>query len=647
MSLLSRWGAVRTNNVVHRAFQLHGHPLNAALVRHSSLSAIHRGLRRSDKPRSPNDRSRSNGTGFGARDERGRSRSRNVPERGREREPRRSPDAFADRFKNAAGGPRGRDRDGGREHHFKPKKALQKMEEQEQEGGRKSRSKRFNDPEYSFGKKSMVYQLNRGELKDKVSKLLDKDGKRGRDDASPRPGSAWRENFGRDSGKPWTREPREDRYNSMRSEARRELERDDSASRDRRRPREDTSTSSRFGSPRRDVRREFGRDDAAPQDRRWPREDTSTSSRFGSPRRDVRREFDRGGAAPQDRRRPRSREDSDADDSRGFPPSIRYTTAASQFLFGRSVVKAALKNSQRKLYNLYVYDGDNKRETKDDEWILMLAKKRVVPVTRLHETDQRLMDKMSKGRPHNGLILEASPLPQLPLLGLGPESSELGGYPVSVARQAKEDLDINGTEGLIPWKKGSPRPLVLMLMQILDPGNLGGILRSARYLGASAVVVTKGTSAPISSTVLKAAAGAAEELKIFTVDDASSFLDASQQAGWTTFAAVAPAAGRSETRQWTLDTVEKFDPISEKPCILVVGNEGTGLPHDVRKKATHEVTIPRMLGASSMVDSLNVSVATALLCNSFMRGTQQSQALTFAEKLQVDARKADHGEALF
>ncbi|WYZ41617.1 hypothetical protein EsH8_V_000512 [Colletotrichum jinshuiense] len=477
------------------------------------------------------------------------------------------------------------------------------MQEREEEGGRKSRSKRFNNPEFSFGKKSLVYQLNRGELKDKVGKLLEKKGPRD-------------EEASRSIAQP---DRQYDRQTDRRQTDRRQPDRQYDRRQDRRQPDRQQDRSSWKGG--------FAQD------------------RMRSMREGALRELDQGVAAPRRYGSRESEHDSLVKKSPDFPVSIQYTTAASQFLFGRSVVKAALKNSRRKLYHLYVYQGNNKKDTKDDEWILSLAQKKKIKVTQIYEADQKLLDKMSKGRPHNGMVIEASPLPQLPLVGLGAESSELKGYPVSVARQSKEESEINGTEGFIPYRPGTARPLVLLLNEILDPGNLGAILRTARFLGVSAVAITQRTSSTITSTVLKAAAGAAEELRLFSVDDPVAFLDASQKAGWTSYAAVAPTPGlRNDSRQWTPDSIEDSKPLIKQPCILVLGNEGSGLPYDVRRKATHEITIPRMMAASS-VDSLNVSVAAALLCNSFLRGTQLPMTLT--EKLQKDAHKADGGEGLF
>lgn len=83
------------------------------------------------------------------------------------------------------------------------------------------------------------------------------------------------------------------------------------------------------------------------------------------------------------------------------PLSIPYTTSASEFLYGTSVVSAALLSSRRKLYKLYIYSGDNREVGDQDTYIRNLALSRGVVVERVKGDWLRLMDKMSTGRPHN------------------------------------------------------------------------------------------------------------------------------------------------------------------------------------------------------------------------------------------------------
>jgi len=88
--------------------------------------------------------------------------------------------------------------------------------------------------------------------------------------------------------------------------------------------------------------------------------------------------------------------------------SIPYTTPASEFLYGTSVVTSALKSKRRKLYKLYVhessghYGGLASQEATDR---LAIARKLAltagVEVVPVNSDSLPLMDKMSDGRPHN------------------------------------------------------------------------------------------------------------------------------------------------------------------------------------------------------------------------------------------------------
>lgn len=83
------------------------------------------------------------------------------------------------------------------------------------------------------------------------------------------------------------------------------------------------------------------------------------------------------------------------------PLSIPYTTPASEFLYGTSVILAALRSGRRKMYKLYVYDGDNREAAARDASVQKLAGAAGVPVKPVKGDWLRLMDKMSTGRPHN------------------------------------------------------------------------------------------------------------------------------------------------------------------------------------------------------------------------------------------------------
>ena len=83
------------------------------------------------------------------------------------------------------------------------------------------------------------------------------------------------------------------------------------------------------------------------------------------------------------------------------PVAIPYTTSASEFLYGTSVIRAALEAKRRKCYKLYMYDGDNREARDQDTTIRRLATDNDIVIQRVKGEWLKLMDKMSQGRPHN------------------------------------------------------------------------------------------------------------------------------------------------------------------------------------------------------------------------------------------------------
>ncbi|MCJ1273943.1 hypothetical protein MMC21_001736 [Puttea exsequens] len=302
------------------------------------------------------------------------------------------------------------------------------------------------------------------------------------------------------------------------------------------------------------------------------------------------------------------------------PISMPYTTSASEFLYGTSTVTAALLAGRRKLYKLYIYDGDKREAQEQDNRIRRLAFQRDLIVQRVKGDWLRVMDKMSMGRPHNGYILEASPLPKLPVTGLMPVKAWQAPLHTSLDYQSREDEEINGNHNNVQYEVGFPRyPIVVLLDGILDPGNLGAILRSAFFLGIDAVAISNRNSAPLSTVALKASSGAAESLVLFSVNHPSLFIDNCQANGWKVYAAAAPGPRKRPEPGRYLSTSEVGYPTRQHPCLLVLGGEGEGLRKDIQRKADFIVGIDGQRNGMAGVDSLNVSVAAGLLCDTFMR----------------------------
>ncbi|KAI1136132.1 hypothetical protein F5Y05DRAFT_391633 [Hypoxylon sp. FL0543] len=489
----------------------------------------------------------------------------------------------------------------------------------------KSRKARFHDPDESFGKKSLVYQLKSGALRDKRSGSRDVRGGSRSEGRGDRLSPA---DFFKDFESSSERKSFSDKKNDRTGRS-----------------------SSRFGDAGDRVRSQFS--SRPPRSLNEPRSfDNRGSTKFGNSARSTRngtssRDEWRGEHNPQpprDRQPDRQpdwqserqsdqqsgRQSERHDDQTSFrrissgdrgPVRIPRTTAASQFLYGQSVVEAALKETTRKLYKLYLYCGENRRDASRITGLERKADRAGVPVVKVTDSDGlRMMDKMSEGRPHNGSILEASPLPQLPVKSLGAVTEEpTSGFNVTLTHQSAEEAQVNGTSNFIKCDLPPNRkPFVLLLDRIQDPGNLGAILRSAAFLGVNAVGITKGHSATLTSVALKASAGASEVIKLFSVDSILDFLTRSKEEGWLVYAAVAPTGRPRGGKEVTLDRVDTYDPLSTSPTILVVGSEGEGLTRQTRRMADYEVSIPNQSGLA-MVDSLNVSVATGILLSAFLK----------------------------
>lgn len=640
-------------------------------IRHSSLSAIHRGLRDSEKSRPQ---------GF-------KPTALYTKDSSRERKP---------------GRPASRSR--GESSFEKPSYKISKGKKDITYDGPepKSRRARFNDPESSFGKKSLVYQIKNGPLRDRLDALGEADQFRPSAPPSDERRTSRQSNSNFDRFESSFDNKRENRgYGSTpkkfeESKGRREFDRKRSGSNYKRPDRDSNTRSGDFsgrgrGNPQRrsfdstSSRSGRGFDRSANFSSGGKNEDFKSRS-FDSATRRGGGDFEhkrgslggrsddfksrspdsaprRGGGGfehrrgspgdgPMGERKPwEGQERRPRDFGRGeeqqpgsgyerrvadrearftpgddLPVRVHHTTAASQFLYGRSVVEAALKSSGRKVYVLYIYAGEDRQNLSQDIHLEKLAMAKDIRVQKIRDKDGlRSMDKMAGGRPHNGCVLEASPLPQLPLKALGPlsEDPDKAGFSVELAYQSEEDATINGSPDFIPYRGPRDRkPFILLLDGILDPGNIGAILRTAGFLGVTGVAITKHSSASLTPVALKASAGASEVIPLYSVDSTLGFIECSKESGWMIYASVAAGPRSRGNSHLTLERLESYDPLSTQPTILVVGSEGEGLGKQVRRAADFEVSIPGAAGLLSTVDSLNVSVATGILCSSFLKKSQ-------------------------
>ncbi|OAT85241.1 23S rRNA (guanosine(2251)-2'-O)-methyltransferase RlmB [Desulfotomaculum copahuensis] len=155
---------------------------------------------------------------------------------------------------------------------------------------------------------------------------------------------------------------------------------------------------------------------------------------------------------------------------------------------------------------------------------------------------------------------------------------------------------------------GTADPFLLLLDEVTDPHNLGAILRTADAAGVHGVIIPRHRSAGLTPAAGKAAAGAAEYVKVARVTNLVRTIDYLKQQGiW-----VAGAEGTAGDLFW--------DARLDGPLALVIGGEDKGLGRLVREKCDLLVRLPM----AGRVSSLNASVAAALLTYEVVRQRRQA-----------------------
>jgi TrmH family RNA methyltransferase len=152
-------------------------------------------------------------------------------------------------------------------------------------------------------------------------------------------------------------------------------------------------------------------------------------------------------------------------------------------------------------------------------------------------------------------------------------------------------------------------PLLIVAIAIQNPGNLGGLLRTAEAAGASGAYLTKGCADPFSWKALRGSMGSAFRLPHVSGADLREVQGRLRESGIKTIAAV--TAGPTRYDEADL----------RRPVALLLGNEGAGLPEHVVREADLSLTIPLEGG----VESLNVAVAAGVLLFEAARQRRRSQ----------------------
>jgi RNA methyltransferase, TrmH family len=149
--------------------------------------------------------------------------------------------------------------------------------------------------------------------------------------------------------------------------------------------------------------------------------------------------------------------------------------------------------------------------------------------------------------------------------------------------------------------------LVLALDDIQDPGNLGTILRAADWFGITDVFCSEHSADMYNPKTVQATMGALSRVRVHTVN-LVDFLNRSKD--------TMPVYGTF------MDGANIYSNALTAQGIIVMGNEGNGISPDIETLVTHRLLIPNYPMGQATSESLNVGVATALVCAEFRRRLQ-------------------------
>lgn len=233
----------------------------------------------------------------------------------------------------------------------------------------------------------------------------------------------------------------------------------------------------------------------------------------------------------------------------------------TEILFGIHPVSEAVKAGRREIFEVYMVREKDSGRHKEITDLLSLRK---IPVKAVKPLQ---IEQMAGSVPHQGIGARVSEYPLIPF------------------------------EDIVSVLKPGVMDFLVLLDNIVDPQNLGALVRTALCVGAGGVVITKDRSASPTPAVSKASAGALEHIYLSrTTNMVSAMKEIKDKGLWI--------AGLDAAADMPV-----YDCDFRSPLALVIGGEGKGIRPLVKANCDFLVSIPQKKGISS----LNASAAGAVV----------------------------------
>ncbi|HEY9849755.1 MAG TPA: 23S rRNA (guanosine(2251)-2'-O)-methyltransferase RlmB [Leptolyngbyaceae cyanobacterium] len=234
----------------------------------------------------------------------------------------------------------------------------------------------------------------------------------------------------------------------------------------------------------------------------------------------------------------------------------------TDLIYGRQTVLSALEN-QRSLNRIWILP-----QLRYDPRFHTLLQQAKANGAVIDEVEAKRLDQICQRGNHQGVVAQVAPYGYIELADL-----------IAKAKSASE------------------QPVLVVLDSITDPQNLGAIIRTAEALGVQGMVIPQRRAVGITSTVIKVASGALENLPVARVVNLSQALEELKTAGFWIYGTAADAS-------MPLHTVKEF----YTPTVLVIGSEGEGLSLLTQRCCDFLVSVP----LQGKTPSLNASVAAGM-----------------------------------
>lgn len=235
-------------------------------------------------------------------------------------------------------------------------------------------------------------------------------------------------------------------------------------------------------------------------------------------------------------------------------------------IYGRNAIKEALNSN--KTFNKIIIENGQKDDFKKN--IMNIAKDRHIKVT----FDQKYnLTKLAKTEKHQGFVAEIT------------------------------DFDYSKTSDILALaEQRNELPFVLILDSIMDPHNLGAIIRTAESAGVHGIIIQKDRACAVNDTVYKTSAGAINNMLISRVVNLTQEIEYLKKQGLWVYGLELGGTDINKTKL-------------TGPIALVIGSEGFGIKELVKKNCDAIITLPMQ----GKINSLNASVATGIAVYEILR----------------------------